>query len=408
MKILHTSDWHLGRSLYNRKRYNEFEQFLNWMIEFIKKEKIEIVLIAGDIFDTTTPGNRAQELYYNFLTKASQSGCRHIVIIGGNHDSPTFLNAPKELLRFFNIHVVGEITERVEDEVIVLKNELSESEAIICAVPYLRDKDIRTVEAGETMEDKNQKLIAGIIAHYEKVGRIAQNKRNGNEHIPIVGIGHLFTSGGKISEGDGVRELYVGGVAHVDENSFPEIFDYLALGHLHSVQRVGNSATKWYSGSPIPMGFGEADQEKKVIVIEYQHKSLSVTEHNIPCFQQLERISGDLDEIITKINRLKTSSSNAWLEIEYTGPEFSSGLSDNLNEAILDTEMEILRIKTKRLTEHVLSRVYEQETLDDLKEEDVFNRCLDLKQVKEPERAELIDAYNEILRLYREKDILAE
>jgi len=136
MKILHTSDWHLGRSLYGRKRYDEFSACLDWLAEFIQTESVDALLIAGDVFDTSTPSNRAQELYYRFLCKVSASRCRHIVVIAGNHDSPSFLNAPKELFRALNVHVVGSITENPEDEVITLTDSSGIPEAIVCAVSY--------------------------------------------------------------------------------------------------------------------------------------------------------------------------------------------------------------------------------------------------------------------------------
>ena len=155
MKILHTSDWHLGRSLYGRKRYDEFSAFLDWLTQTIENEGIDALLVAGDVFDTSTPSNRAQELYYRFLCRVSTSCCRHVVVIAGNHDSPSFLNAPKELLRALNVYVVGSMTDPLEDEVIVLHKD-EQPEAIVCAVPYLRDKDIRTVEPGETIDDKKR------------------------------------------------------------------------------------------------------------------------------------------------------------------------------------------------------------------------------------------------------------
>ena len=170
MKILHTSDWHLGRSLYGRKRYEEFSAFLDWLAQTIEDEKVDALLVAGDVFDTSTPSNRAQELYYRFLCRVAASCCRHVVVIAGNHDSPSFLNAPKELLRALNVYVVGSMTDDLADEVIPLldcglQNEDSKTggntseiniqkSVIICAVPYLRDKDLRTVEPGETMADK--------------------------------------------------------------------------------------------------------------------------------------------------------------------------------------------------------------------------------------------------------------
>jgi len=158
MKILHTSDWHLGRSLYGRKRYDEFASFLDWLGGTIEKENVDALLVAGDVFDTATPGNRAQELYYQFLCRVAASRCRHVVVIGGNHDSPSFLNAPKELLRALNVYVVGSMSESLEDEVIVLHHG-NRPEAIICAVPYLRDSDIRIFQPGETIDDKMPGLL---------------------------------------------------------------------------------------------------------------------------------------------------------------------------------------------------------------------------------------------------------
>ena len=266
MKVLHTSDWHLGRMLYGRKRYDEFEAFLNWLYNTIKSEGIDILLVAGDIFDTRTPSHRSQELYYKFLCDVAKSNCRHVVIIAGNHDSPSFLNAPKEILHALNIYVVGSITQCLEDEVIVLNDQQNNPEAIMCAVPYLRDRDIRTVEPGETIEDKNNKLIKGIQDHYEKACKLAEEKQKqfkDKEDVPIIAMGHLFTSGGKVLDGDGVRDLYVGSLAHVKKGTFPKSIDYLALGHLHVPQCVEGSEYIRYSGSPIPMGYNEAYQKNK-------------------------------------------------------------------------------------------------------------------------------------------------
>ena len=160
MKVLHTSDWHIGRSLYGRKRYEEFEAFLTWLAETIQENSIDALLVAGDVFDTSAPSNRAQELYYRFLCRVAASSCRHVVVVAGNHDSPSFLNAPKELLKVLDVHVVGNASADPEDEVLVLCDKQDTPELIVCAVPYLRDRDIRVAEAGESIEDKEYKLIA--------------------------------------------------------------------------------------------------------------------------------------------------------------------------------------------------------------------------------------------------------
>ena len=271
MKILHTSDWHLGRSLYGRQRYDEFEAFLDWLSETIWRNEVSTLLVSGDIFDNSTPSTRAQELYYRFLGQTIRSSCRHIVIIAGNHDSPAFLDAPQQLLKALDIHVIGHGNHPPEEEVLVLHDEYRNPELIVCAVPYLRDRDIRTSEAGESADQKEQKLLEGIRTHYANVTALAEQKRQelGGD-IPVVAMGHLFTAGGQTIDGDGVRELYVGSLAHVTAGIFPDNLDYVALGHLHVPQTVNHTDTIRYSGSPLPMGFGEARQQKSVCLVEFQ------------------------------------------------------------------------------------------------------------------------------------------
>lgn len=423
MKILHTSDWHLGRSLYGRKRYDEFSGFLDWLSDTIAREGVDVLLIAGDVFDTATPSNRSQELYYRFLCRVSTSCCRHVVVIAGNHDSPSFLNAPRELLRALNVYVIGSMTEDPEDEVILLKKnpqisqmDADNVDAIICAVPYLRDKDIRTVEAGETIDDKNRKLVEGVKKHYEAVVKLAETKRHNlresaksaDKYIPIIAMGHLFTAGGKTVEGDGVRELYVGSLAHVEKDVFPPSIDYLALGHLHVPQAVGGAEHIRYCGSPIPMGYGEATQEKKVVLIEFDGKTPHIKTMPVPCFQPLVRIVGSLDDIHARLEELKKEESRAWLEIEFTGSDIVGNVREILDESLTDSPMEIRRIKNRRVMDRVIHAIAEDETLDDLDPGDVFTRCLDAFEVPDDDREELTVSYNEIIKDLMEEDMNAE
>lgn len=412
MKILHTSDWHLGRSLYGRKRYEEFSAFLDWLTQTIENEKVDALLVAGDVFDTSTPSNRAQALYYRFLCRVAASCCHHVVVIAGNHDSPSFLNAPRELLLALNVYVVGAMTDTLADEVFVLQTK-HKPEAIVCAVPYLRDKDIRTVEPGETIDDKNAKLVEGLKNHYAAVCAIAEQKRAafsraGHDTIPIVAMGHLFTAGGKTVDGDGVRELYVGSLAHVGEDVFPASIDYLALGHLHVPQAVGRVAHRRYCGSPMPMGFGEATQEKKVVLIDFNGTTPHIQQYPVPCFQKLVRIVGSLAEIQATLEELKSAASDAWLEIEYTGSDIIGNLREIIDQALAGSAMEIRRIKNRRIMERMISAIAEDETLDDLDAGDVFSRCLEAYDVPEEDRAELTICYNEIVKALHEEDVNAQ
>lgn len=411
MKILHTSDWHLGRTLYGRKRYQEFEAFLNWLAETINHEQVDALLVAGDVFDTSTPSNRAQELYYRFLCHVATSTCRHVVVIAGNHDSPSFLNAPRELLKALNVHVIGAVTENRKDEVLLLRNRDGFPELIVCAVPYLRDRDIRIAKAGESIEDKERKLIEGIRSHYADVAALAEQVRTAiDTNVPIVAMGHLFTADGQTVDGDGVRELYVGSLAHVTAGIFPENLNYLALGHLHIPQKVNGSEIMRYSGAPLPMGFGEAKQQKSVCIVEFHSTTAAVRLIDVPVFQKLERIKGDWNEISSRILELSTTDtdSQAWLEVVYEGDEVVGDLRERLDTAIIDTEMEILRIKNNRIIDRVLGQIHDEETLDDLNVNDVFERCLAVHEVPEEQHPELLRAYQETLSSLYEDDTRAE
>jgi exonuclease SbcD len=409
MRILHTSDWHLGRTLYGRRRYEEFEAFLDWMAENIEQRGVEALLIAGDVFDTTTPSNRAQELYYRFLCRVAASECRHVVIVAGNHDSPSFLNAPRELLRVLNVHVIGSVSEDPGEEVLILRSLEGAPEMIVCAVPYLRDREVRAAEAGETPDDKVRRLIEGIQQHYRAVAKQAeQQRRDLGADLPIVAMGHLFTAGGQTLEGDGVRELYVGSLAHVSARSFPESFDYLALGHLHVPQEVGGSETMRYSGSPLPMGFGEARQQKSLCQVDFQGTTASVSLIEIPRFQQLERVRGDWDSVAARLNELASQDSQAWLEVHYEGTEILGDLRERLEDLLRGTRMELLRVQNHQVLEGMLQQLQEGEELGQLSLEEVFERCLLAHEVPEEQRPELRQTYAEVLKSLHEDDLQAE
>ena len=409
MKVLHTSDWHIGRALYGRKRYDELEAFLNWLAGLIENENIDVLLVAGDVFDNSTPSNHAQELYYRFLCRAAASAHRQVVITAGNHDSPSFLDAPKELLTFLNVHVVGCASDSPADEVIVLSGPDTEPQLIVCAIPYLRDRDIRTAEAGESVEDKERKIMEGIRNHYRLVCDAAEEKRAMlKKPVPIVAMGHLFAAGGQTTDGDGVRELYIGSLAQVRTDVFPESIDYLALGHLHIPQRVGGSDLIRYSGSPLPIGFGEAEQEKSVVLVDFLGNATKITNISVPRFQELKTLRGDWQTIAQEIDKLKSRGSKSWLEIVYEGDEIAGRLREQLDEAIAGTGMEILRVKNNRVLERALSMMDTDETLDDLDVTDVFTRCLEFHEVPEVQRQQLLCAYREVIASLHEADPMAE
>jgi exonuclease SbcD len=413
LRLLHTSDWHIGRTLCGRKRHEEFEAFLDWLTETLRENEVDVLLAAGDIFDVGAPGNRAQSLYYRFLRRAASS-CRHIVVVAGNHDSPAFLDAPKDLLDAFGIHVVGNGFADPEKEVFILRDTRGAPELIVCAVPYLRDRDVRLAEAGERIEDKEKKLVDGIRDHYAAVAAYAEKKREESAaDIPIVGMGHLFVAGGQTVEGDGVRELYVGGLAHVSAGIFPACFDYVALGHLHVPQTVNGKENIRYSGSPLPMGFGEARQQKSVCLVDFVTRAgcgvtPSVRRIDVPVFRCLESIRGDWSRISGRLAELSAAGAESWLEVLYEGDEVMGDLRERLQEAVSGTRIEILRARNDRVIDRVLRQSHEAETQDDLDVNDVFERCLAVHEIPEDQRREFVAAYRETLASLDEDDPQAE
>ena len=408
MKILHTSDWHIGSTLYGRKRYDESEQFLHWLVETIKNHSVDALLVAGDIFDTSTPSNTAQELYYRFLNEVSKTTCRHVIVTGGNHDSPSFLDAPKALLNAFNVHVVGSAAEREEDEVYVLKDADNNPEVIVCAVPFLRDRDVRQSSEGESYRDKENRLVEGIISYYQKVYDEACSQRNNSgESLPVIGMGHLFIAGSSIykrsGETNGERDLYVGSLGQVPADRLPP-FDYFALGHLHIPQKVTGSETIRYSGSPMAMNFDEIHQQKSVVLIDIDDQHIDVQTIPVPAFRHFEQIKGDWDSIEANLKRLKEESFAGWVEVIYEGQEAIGNLRERVYKLVENTSIEVLKIQNAMLFNAVMKQYEKEVELQDLNPTDVFDQCLTDHGIPDDQKVVLKGLFSEVCRQISEAD----
>ncbi|MDR0516545.1 MAG: exonuclease SbcCD subunit D C-terminal domain-containing protein [Fibromonadaceae bacterium] len=394
MKLLHTSDWHLGRMLYSKKeRSEEHERFLEWLLSTIKENGIDALLIAGDIFDSASPSNLSLKMYYDFLLKVRSCGCGNVVVVGGNHDSPSLLDAPKEILSALNVKVVGKACENLEDEVIVLENEDKKPIAVICAVPFLRERDISRFAEGETYSDRSKRIRDGLSRHYAEIAEIAKNKfKKLNKKVPIVATGHLSVKGGKANAGDGVRETYIGTIECIESGIFSAVFDYIALGHFHVASAISERIR--YCGSPIPMGFSEAGQQKSVVIADFEKNIIS--EIKIPEFQKLQSIKGDKNFISKKLSELKSSAESVWVEIIYEGNELFADFQAWIDAQITGTKIEPLKIQDKRFLDNVLAGEYSEKNLEELNEFDVFDKLLESKDFPYEQKDELRELYREI------------
>ena len=424
MNILHTSDWHLGRQLYTKRRYGEFEKFLNWLLEIIDQEKIDCLVAAGDIFDTTTPSPRAQQLYFDFLAKIAKSCCRHVVIVAGNHDSPTLLEATGTLLKSLDVHVVSKVADlehlpnELDREMLILKTGDNLPELLVCAVPFLRDQDVRKSLPNESWDEKRQNHINGVREHYRQLAEEALRLQRqfsaetpDSPTVPILATGHLLTVGGKTVEGDAVRELFIGSLGGVPADVFSDCFDYVALGHLHIPQKVADSETIRYSGSPIPMGFNEADREKYVFLVQLCEKTsnANIRQIPVPCFQRLKQLKGDWETIESGIKSLQNeldpdASDTIWLEIDYNG-DLMSDLQARIDKAIGDSRIELLRLlnRPRMVKDHLGDYCDESQTLADFNVEETFQRRLESSSLPKERHEEIFRTFQEVLLEWNEK-----
>jgi len=399
MKLLHTSDWHLGRTLYSKKeRQEEHLAFLSWLLHTIKENSIDLLIVAGDVFDTASPSSSSQKLYYDFLLNVVKSGCKNVLIVGGNHDSPSFLNAPKVLLAALNVCVIGNVSENIEDEVILIEDIDEQPLAIVCAVPFLRERDISRFTEGEAYSDRSKRIAENIRKHYEKVAELAENKRKSiSRNLPIIATGHLSVAGGITIQDDGVRETFIGNIECVGSDIFPSIFDYVALGHYHIPSVI--SETVRYCGSPIPMGFGEVNQKKSVNIVDFNENKPKITTLEIPVFQKLESIKGDKTFIANRLEELKNTDSSVWVEVVYEGNDLFSDFSAWIYEKTAGTKVEIIKYQNKQYFSEVLTSADSLQSLEELDKFEVFDKLLEKHSITNEQRDELQGSYREITML---------
>ncbi|MDD2450218.1 MAG: exonuclease SbcCD subunit D C-terminal domain-containing protein [Sulfurimonas sp.] len=372
MKILHTSDWHLGQSFMGKSRFDEHEAFLKWLLQTIELENINTLIVAGDIFDTTTPPNYALELYYNFLTKVS-SFCKNIIITAGNHDSVATLKAPKQLLKALNVHVITSGDED-EDEVIAIYDD-EEICGIVCAVPFLRDFVVRKSQSAQTMDDKESALSNGIKEHYKSAYKRAKEL---SKDVPIIATGHLTTLGSKTSESE--REIYIGGTLDIDSDFFKD-FDYVALGHLHINQRVKSERVR-YSGSPIPLSFSESNSQKKVNIVEFIGADVKIKELDIPLFRKLLVIRGDTASVISELENVTDKES--WIEI-HIRDENPFHANESIRTRAKELELTLLAVKIDREQTPSSASAFNAITLNELNPLEVFERRVELEGLEDEE-----------------------
>ena len=280
MRLLHTSDWHLGQTLHHYDRTHEHQHFLDWLLDTLDAEATDLLLVAGDIFDTANPSAAAQRQLYRFLTEARRRRPHlAIVMIAGNHDSPARLEAPAPFLDWFGAACVGQVHRLpdgaidVEKLVVPVRDAGGRIAAWCLAIPFLRPSDVPRVEAAHddtgTGADPYQ---AGVAALYRSALELALARRQPGQ--PIVALGHCHMRDGEVSE-DSERRIVIGGAEALPAGIFDPAIAYVALGHLHRPQKVGRHEHIRYSGSPLPMSFSEIHYPHQVVSARLDGETLA-------------------------------------------------------------------------------------------------------------------------------------
>ena len=388
MRIIHTSDWHLGHTLMDKTREEEMKSFFSFLIDVIIKERVDALLISGDIFDTGTPSNAALSLYYSFLASIKNTECKDVFIIAGNHDSPSLLSAPKEILEMVNVHIYA-TKEDIEPYVIGEK-------VVVLPIPFPRDQELRRLVQGGTIKEEDDRLRLAIEELYKTE---TEKTASAYPSLPIVAMGHLMATNINVED---KPDLYIGGLGSIDSGSFPKALSYVALGHIHKKMNLNSSGTLCYSGSPIPFSFKEAKDTKVLKLVEIEGSETKVSDITIPRFRNLFQIKGDKESIEKELKSLVEDKEEGWVSIEITESGVSSSLRSFCEGITEQTGLEIIHIKDTTVSKRLLETEEDIESLDSLSEEDIFSKFLDEKEIKNERKDDLLTLFREILQQLEE------
>ena len=398
LRVLHTSDWHLGQHFMGKTRQAEHQAFCAWLLAQVRAHEVDVLLIAGDVFDTGAPPSYAREQYYRLVVELRDAGCA-LVVLGGNHDSPAMLGESRSLLAQLGTRVVPGVGLDLAEQVLVLNARAGQPGAILCAIPFIRPRDIMASLAGQSAQEKQQSLQQAIAEHYRALHELALSKREElGQALPIIATGHLTTVGASASES--VREIYVGSLEAFPTSAFPPA-DYIALGHIHRPQKVGGLEHIRYCGSPIALSFDEARQQKEVLLLEFGTAALqSITPLPVPVFQPMASLRGSLKELtdaIAEIAKQGTPERPVWLEVQVSTDDYLSDLQSHINALCEGHPVEVLRIRRERGNTAASLASEARETLDELSVEDVFARRLQQEVLEEEDALRLQGLYRQVL-----------
>lgn len=407
MRILHTSDWHLGQHFMGQSRQSEHAALIDWLLVQVELQAVDAVLLAGDIFDTGAPPSYARELYHQLIARLHRAGVG-LLLLGGNHDSVSVLGESRDLLHYLGTQVIATVGAAAQHVVLLPQRSSGDSApatpgCIVCALPFIRARDVVHSQAGQSAQDKQQALQTAIQTTYQNVydAALALQQRLQAEtgrQLPIVATGHLTTVGA--SSNESVREIYVGSLEAFPTTAFPPA-DYIALGHIHQPQKVGGLEHIRYCGSPIALGFDEARQTKQVLLVDLNESGLqAVTPLPVPVFQALASVRGTLAELPAALQSIAAQASAerpTWLEVTVMEDDYLADLAPRVQALTEGLPLQVLRIKRQRGSTAPQLMAEASESLDELSPQDVFARRMALETLEPPLQEALTARYRQVL-----------
>lgn len=272
MKFIHTSDWHLGKSLEGHSRLEEQEKFCNDFIDLVRGSDVDMVIIAGDVYDTSNPPAQAEKLFYRTVSELAENGKRCVFVIAGNHDNPERLAAASPLAHEQGIVILGmpnsytdpqkyDGFEIVYSESGCVELKINDESVVLATLPYPSEKRLNEVLSNSGEDNDRQK------SYSEKIGEIFEERtsRFRDDSINIV-VSHLFVLGGETTDSE--RPIELGGSLIVNTKNLPQNAQYIALGHLHKPQKVSDRLNAYYSGSPLQYSKDERSYSKGANIVD--------------------------------------------------------------------------------------------------------------------------------------------
>ena len=386
MRILHTADWHIGHRLYERSRIEEHRQFLDWLLTTLQENAVDVLLVAGDIFDTALPSSEATDLYYQFLFQLYNKTHAHAVITAGNHDSPIHLAAPQEFLRMGRIHVVGLAAEPAK---CVFTFPSENPSVAIAAVPYLSESELSHISF-ETEPERAERYRERLKVFYRQCVECMP------PDLPKILMGHLFVHGGKM--GNSERNIQIGGATAIQISDFPDDVAYVALGHLHRPHAIsGASYPLQYAGSPLPLRFNEASYRKKVYLLDVPISGdVRVEEIEIPVFKELCTVTGNLNEV--NLIAMSSEWNKKYIQVQLKLEHPEVGISDRIREMFHQRGGEVLSVEVELPAQSERQEI----PIEDMQQPTEIFEQFYKETFNEPPDELMMETFDELLRLVEE------